>query len=123
MQKTPAQATGQLGEEYAVRYLKNLGWTVLERNWRRRKAEIDIIARSGDILVFIEVKTRTSRLFGEPSSFVGPRQIELISAAASAYMESINHDWEIRFDIISILIEETGDYQLEHIEDAFFPGL
>lgn len=111
---------GQLGESYALRHLDKLGYKILETNWRRRRAEIDIIAKQEEILVFVEVKTRTSDLFGGPTGTITARQQQLISSAAGDYMRQIGHDWEIRFDIIGILIEETGDYKLEHIEDAFF---
>ncbi len=121
--KTEAQKTGQLGEDYACRYLEAEGYVLLERNWKKRRAEIDIIAKQGDILVFLEVKTRTNDLFGEPSAFVSEKQQTLISATAADYMQSIGHDWEIRFDIISVFLLPNETYRLEHIQDAFFTGL
>lgn len=111
---------GQLGEAYARRYLEKQGYVIQETNWRRRRAEIDIIAKQEEILVFIEVKTRTSELFGGPTGTLTERQQKLISSAAADYMREVGHDWEIRFDIIGILLEETGDFKLEHVEDAFF---
>lgn len=121
--KTEAQKIGQLGEDYACRYLLTEGYQLLERNWKKRRAEIDIIAKQGDVLVFLEVKTRTNDLFGEPSAFVSEKQQQLISAVAADYMQAIGHDWEIRFDIISIFILPDETYRLEHIQDAFFTGL
>jgi putative endonuclease len=120
---TTAQTTGKLGEDIACRHLQKKGYQILERNWRRRRAEIDIIAKDGDALVFIEVKTRSSDFYGKPSAFFSPKQASLISTAASLYMEEINYDWEVRFDLVSILLDPQGNYQLEHIEDAYFPGL
>lgn len=54
------------GEDFAVTFLKKLGWQILERNWRNKKAELDIIAKDGEILVFVEVKTRSTNYFGPP---------------------------------------------------------
>ena len=117
-----AQATGRVGEEIATRYLQQEGFRILERNWRLGKAEIDIIARDQEALVFVEVKTRSKNLLGPPEAFLSPRQAQLIAAAAAAYMEKINYDWELRFDVISILLDQEGDYQIKHLKDAFFPG-
>lgn len=119
---TPKE-TGSLGEAYAQRYLLKQGYAILETNWRKHRAEIDIIAKDGDILVFVEVKTRSSDYFGGPSTTLTDKQKRLISSAAGSYMREINHDWEIRFDLIAILLEDNGDYRLEHLPDAFFWGL
>lgn len=120
---TTAQTTGKLGEDITCRYLEKKGYRILERNWRYRRAEIDIIAKHGAALVFIEVKTRGSDYYGKPSAFFTPKQASLIATAASLYMEEIDHDWEVRFDLVSILLDPQGNYKLEHIEDAYFPGL
>ena len=120
---TSTQAIGRQGELLAKNYLKDKGYQILEQNWRRGRAEIDLIARDGEALVFIEVKTRSTDFFGRPDSFFSPRQAALISSAAAAYMEEIGHDWELRFDVISIILYPGGRYELEHIVDAFFPGL
>ena len=117
-----AHAVGQTGEDIAARHLSTQGFTVLERNWRCGKAEIDIIAKDGDALVFVEVKTRSTSAFGAPESFLSPRQTQLIAACAAAYMESIGHEWELRFDVISIVLQPDDSYRLEHLRDAFFPG-
>lgn len=112
--------TGTKGEEIAAAYLEGLGWEILERNWRFSRAEIDIIAKEGKVLVFAEVKTRSSDYFGKPEEFVSARKESLMTDAAGVYMEKIGHDWEIRFDIISVILK--GDqYRLEHFRDAFFP--
>ncbi|MEL6392072.1 MAG: YraN family protein [Bacteroidota bacterium] len=123
MAKTEKQKLGRLGEGYACRYLENEQYRILELNWRYRRTEVDIIAMEGDVMVFVEVKTRTQDYFGSPASTVEDAQQGRLSRAAGAYMEQTGHDWEIRFDIIGILIEENGDYQLEHIKDAWWPGL
>ncbi|MCO6476913.1 MAG: YraN family protein [Phaeodactylibacter sp.] len=114
---------GKAGEALARRYLEEKGYRILEANWRYRRAEVDLIAMDGPVLVFVEVKTRGSDAFGRPEEFVTPQKEQLITDAAMEYMESIGHDWELRFDIISVLFRNEDDYQLEHFRDAFFPGL
>ena len=111
--------TGNLGEAIAETYLCSLGYEILERNWRFSKSEIDLIAKHEELLVFIEVKTRTYDYFGPPESFVSEHKELLIHEAASAYMDKINYDWEIRFDIIGILLDSNGTHKLEHFKDAF----
>ncbi|MEM7572158.1 MAG: YraN family protein [Bacteroidota bacterium] len=123
MPKTDKQLTGGLGESYARRHLEGLGYEILEQNWRRRRTEIDLIAKEGEVLVFVEVKTRQQDYFGGPTGEVSAEQQARITAAAGVYMEQIGHDWEIRFDIIGILLQPNGDYQLEHIQDAWWPGM
>ncbi|MCB9296374.1 MAG: YraN family protein [Lewinellaceae bacterium] len=114
---------GRTGETLARRYLEGQGYRILEANWRYRRSEIDLVAMDGPILVFVEVKTRGTDVFGKPEEFVTARKEKLMVDAAIAYMESIGHDWELRFDIIAILYRSETDYQLEHFPDAFFPGL
>jgi len=114
---------GQTGEALARRYLEEKGYRILEANWRYRRAEVDLIAMDGAILVFVEVKTRGSAAFGRPEEFVTRYKEQLLTDAAMAYMEAIGHDWELRFDIISILYQSEQDYRIEHFPDAFFPGL
>ncbi len=115
--------TGQRGEALAAAFLERKGMRIVERNWRYRRAEIDLIAEDGAVLVFVEVKTRASDAFGRPEAFVTPRKVTLLSAAAQAYMEAIDYEWEVRFDIVSVLLPNATDYRIEHFPDAFFPGL
>ncbi len=115
--------TGKLGEAIARRHLEEKGYRILQANWRYRRAEIDLIAMQGDILVFVEVKTRSSVGFGRPEEFVTPYKEQLLTAAAIAYMEETGYEEEIRFDIIAIVYRSPEDYELEHFPDAFFPGL
>ena len=109
---------GKRGEDLAVEYLIKLGYQILERNWRSGHKEIDIIAMKGDTLVAVEVKTRKSNTFGEPDIAVGVMKQRMLAWAADAYVRYRNLDVEVRFDIISIIINEQGEH-LEHIEDAF----
>lgn len=114
---------GKAGEQLAARFLTEKGYTILERNWRFSKAEVDLIAKDGENLVFVEVKTRSTDYFGKPEEFVSPQKERLLAEAASVYMEQIGHQWAIRFDLISVIYRHEQDFTIEHLEDAFFPGL
>src|SRR6187402_2392765 len=110
---------GKLGEELAVDYLKNNGYTILDTNWTFQKAEIDIIAKTENTLAIVEVKTRSSLEFGLPQDFVKPTKIQLLVKAVDAYVNLKDLDLEVRFDIIAIHKEE-GSFAIEHIIDAFY---
>ena len=109
---------GKIGEEYAVNYLVNKGYQILERNWRSGHKEIDIVAMDGDTLVAIEVKTRKSNTFGEPDIAVGVMKQRMLTWAADAYVRDHNLDVDVRFDIIDIIFTDKESH-IEHIEDAF----
>ena len=108
--------SGMLGEQRAEEFLKGQGYKILNRNFRYGRHEIDIIARKGGILVFIEVKLRSSLKFGYPEEFVRPTQISSIRLAASRYLEETKWTNDIRFDIIGI---SASLGELTHFEDAF----
>lgn len=110
---------GKLGEELAVDYLQKEGYEILETNWVFQKAEIDIIAKKGEIIAVIEVKTRSSIEFGLPQDFVKPKKIQLLVKAINEYIISNNLDSDVRFDIISIYKEEKN-FKIEHLIDAFY---
>lgn len=111
---------GKQGEEIAVKYLTDKGYEILERNWRNRHKEIDIIAKDGDELVIVEVKCRKSSNYGDPNLAVNKQKQRLLVAAANAYIFRNNLDVDTRFDIVSIVFD-NGAPQIEHIEDAFLP--
>lgn len=115
--------TGKKGEDLAVNFLQNNGFEILETNWRFRKLEVDIIAKEKNILVFVEVKTRSTNFFGQPEEFVDPAKEKHLAKAAAEYMALINHDWAIRFDVVAVVLKNNNDWDLKHIKDAFFPGL
>lgn len=110
---------GKQGESVAVEYLLENGYEILERNYQAQKAEIDIIARKGDWLVVVEVKTRTSVDFGNPEDFVDKKKIKLLVKAIDEYVQETDLDLEIRFDIIAVL-KKGNDFTIEHLEDAFY---
>lgn len=110
---------GELGEEEAVKFLVKNGYEIVDRNWRFAKAEIDIIAQNEEWLVMVEVKTRSNAEFGNPEEFVSKAKQSHLIRAANQYAELHNTQKDIRFDIISIVINPT--FQLEHIPEAFYP--
>ena len=114
MAKTDKQIIGQLGEYKAITTLQNVGFQILEQNYRYKKAEIDIIAQNDLFLLFVEVKTRKNNRFGNPEEFVSERKIELFQETAEYYMEQNSINLNLRFDIISV----TGT-DVEHFKDAF----
>ena len=93
---------GDFGEAAAAAYLEKSGMTVKERNFLTRGGEIDIEADDGDVLVFVEVKTRSSDKFGCPSEAVDLRKIEHMKAAAEQYFLLHPTDGEIRFDVVEV---------------------
>jgi putative endonuclease len=113
---------GKNGELIASAFLKNKGYSVLEINWRKGPLEIDLIAKKGNTLVIIEVKTRSSNYFGEPEEFVTRAKQKTLIRAANLYILENNIDLETRFDIVSVVI--SGEqHRVHHIEDAFYPTI
>lgn len=111
---------GKRGEEIARRFLEDKGFVILETNWRHEKDEIDIIARDGDELVIVEVKTRSSNYFGEPEDAVGEQKEEFLIRATDAYLFEKDLNMDVRYDIISIILDKKGQ-KIRHIVDAFYP--
>lgn len=109
---------GKLGEELAVEFLQQEGYSILETNWFFDKAEIDIIAQKDNLLIVIEVKTRSSNDFGLPQDFVKPKKIQLLVKAVNQYVEKNDLDVEVRFDIIAVT-KQGNEFNIEHIKEAF----
>ena len=112
---------GKYGELLAKEYLEQCGYRILEKNWFCARAEIDLIAFYDRKLIFAEVKTRSSEVYGEPQEFVDWKKEKQLAFASSVYIDRINHQGEIRFDIIAIIFENKELYKINHIEDAFWP--
>src|SRR5688572_21553969 len=100
------KVTGNKGEQRAIDFLKEQGHTILESNWQYQHVEIDIISLHQNILVVTEVKTRRSNFFGEPEEWVTRQKQRNLIKAAAAYLKKYDLDLEVRFDIISILINK-----------------
>ena len=110
---------GKKGEQLAIDYLVEKGYTILDKNWRFQKAEIDIIAQKENTLAVVEVKTRSSDYFGNPQDFVNPKKIQLSVSAINEYVISKDLDVDVRFDIIAIVLSSKTP-SIDHIENAFY---
>lgn len=108
--------TGNKGEEIAANFLMENGYEIVQRNFRYRYSEIDLIVKKDGFLVFVEVKTRSSTAFGEPENFVSARQEAKIHQGAEEYI--FKSDWHgpIRFDIVSVVLGKS--ISITHFEDA-----
>lgn len=110
---------GKKGEKIAYDYLLKKKYTILETNWRHRRNEIDIIAKDGNEIVVVEVKTRTTLDFEEAHLAIDNKKIRSIVKTADAYLKYKNINLPVRFDTICI-IKNVNTCKLEHIKDAFF---
>lgn len=120
MKNNDSHDFGRLAERFiAERYIKN-GYKILDRNWYFHPAEIDIIALKDDLLIFIEVKARSSNDFINPEEAVNAKKKTLIVRAANAYIEEKGLDLECRFDI-AIVLKKTDGLASKVFIDAFAP--
>lgn len=111
---------GQLGEQAAIRFLAEKGHEVLFSNYRWERKEVDIISRDKDILVFTEVKSRTSFDFGYPEAAVNTRKQEHIKQVADHFLLDHPETQQIRFDTIAIILKGGEVTEIVHWEDAFY---
>jgi putative endonuclease len=113
-------ALGRWGEDVAVRHLEATGYEVLSRNWRCRDGEIDIVARAGSTLCFVEVKTRSSLAFGEPAEAVRGRKARRQPVLAAQWLRSERpRGWDgLRFDVVSVLRRPGAAPEVVHLEGA-----
>ena len=107
-------ALGKAAERAAEDYLSGKGFRVLDRGWRTRFGEVDLVALDGDTLVFVEVKARSSGAFGPAEAAVHARKQGRIARAALAYLQRRRHDGPVRFDVVAF-----QDGAVRHIEGAF----
>lgn len=116
---TKPQQFGRKAENKAARYLKKRGYRILERNFRTRSGEIDIIAREGESLVFIEVKARTSVRYGSAKAAVTARKQRQVSKVALGYLKMTGQpDAKARFDVVAVTRREGRD-DIQLIRNAF----
>lgn len=113
---------GKRGEDIAKEYLEGKGYHIVKLNWKHSRAEIDLIAIHDGVLVFVEVKTRSSLDYGNPEDFVDWKKEQHLEYAALAFIEMQGHVGEIRFDVVAIDFETKNKYNINHIEDAFWPS-
>ena len=110
---------GKLAEDMAAEFLVRKNYRILARNFRYQKAEIDIVAEFNGIIVVTEVKARSYNTLIEPQEAVTKKKIKSIVMCSDFFMNERKIDKEVRFDIITVLPDEQGILQLNHIEDAF----
>lgn len=118
----PSMQLGWDGEEVAARHLSGLGWVLLDRNWRCREGELDIVAVEPDgTCVFCEVKTRSSTYFGAPSEAVGPVKARRIRGLALRWLAEHpeRRGSALRFDVVSVVRRRGWAPELEHLRGAF----
>jgi putative endonuclease len=111
---------GLQGERIAAAYLTDRGLRVLDRNWRCRDGELDIVAREGDALVFCEVKARSGVGFGDPVEAVGPRKQRRLRTLAQRWLAAHDeHAPELRFDVVGVLVRPAQPALVTHLRAAF----
>jgi len=113
-------ALGQRGEQLALEFLRARGMVVLDRNWRPRgqgiRGELDLVARDGDELVIVEVKTRRSIAYGSPIEAITTRKMRSLRSLALAWLECRSiHAPRLRFDVIAVTFPPAGQPVLEHV--------
>lgn len=129
MQSTPAKLrrgwplntrrTGDRGEEIALKYLTGQGYELVERNYRTRYGEIDLVLRQKNTLVFVEVKLRTGTGYGDPLESVTPRKQDQVRAVAEQYLDEVEPQFtDLRFDVVGIIVG-NGKSTVSHVENAF----
>lgn len=120
MRKASRKDLGARGEDLATRFLERAGYTILERNYRWARGEIDIIAERDGLLVFVEVKTARSAVFGRPETWVNAQKQQQLGQVASRYLQEKEiEEMDCRFDVIAIRRQEDG-WEIRHIENAFW---
>jgi putative endonuclease len=121
--KRDTLSTGRMGEVLAVKFLEKQGFRIFHTNWRTGHKELDIIAGKGEMIHFVEVRSRSSADIVSPAQTVGKSKQRLLMAAARAYMARYRIQAEAQFDVISIIFGPGGigdpDYTLEYIPNAF----
>jgi len=116
------KARGRLAEEAGARYLQEQGYLLLERNWRCRSGEIDIIASKAGVIVIVEVRSRSQHIeqYGTPAESVTPRKIKQIRETAAVYLHRTHqYNEQVRFDVLAVQMRGDETISIEHIPAAF----
>ena len=111
---------GVKGEQIAADFLLNKGYIIVHKNWRSRKKEVDIIAHKDGMLVIVEIKTRSNLGFGFPEEAVNRKKQQFLKVAADAFIAENPQYRNIRFDIISVLMDGEEVREIIHFEEAFY---
>ena len=109
---------GKWGEDLAGDYLQRKGYTIIERDWKSGRRDLDIVAKNGDVIVFVEVKTRCNSLYGQPEEAVDYRKLQSLQQAINHYIKFRHIRQEVRFDIISIVGTIGAEPDIQHIQDV-----
>ncbi len=110
---------GEKGEDIATFFLESKGFNIIERNWRHKHLEVDIIASLDKKIHFVEVKTRTNLKYGLPEESISQAKMNHLKVAASAYI-TLHKEWELlQFDVIAIMMTNKGE-EIFFIEDVYF---
>jgi putative endonuclease len=118
--RNPRRELGQRGEAFAAAWYERAGYTILDRNWRRREGELDLVLGRGRAVVFCEVKTRTSHRFGAPVEAITRTKQRRIRMLAGLWLgEHALGGRDLRFDVASVMVERGTDPVIEVIEGAF----
>jgi putative endonuclease len=118
MTKTHSRAEiGALGEQLAVDHLRGLGWHIVERNWRCRYGELDVVAVDGQVLVFVEVKTRTGDQFGGAVAAVTPAKVRRLRRLAGLWLGGHRDAWAaVRIDVVAITFGRSRTPEIVHLQ-------
>jgi len=109
---------GTWGEDIAAAYLRGKGYVIIERDWHSGHRDLDIIAVDGQTIVFVEVKTRRNRLYGEPEESVDYRKRRSLQAAINNYVRYRHVTQEVRFDIVTVVGTPDSEPEIGHIKDV-----
>lgn len=109
---------GKWGEDTAAAYLEEKGYQIIERDWKSGHHDLDIVAKEDNTLVIVEVKTRRSRLFGDPEEAIDYKKRQSLQSAINHYVKSHRTSHDVRFDIISIVGMIGSQPEIEHIKDV-----
>lgn len=112
---------GKWGEDKAAEYLERKGFRIIERDWRIGHRDLDIVAIDSDMLVFVEVRTRRNNTFVEPEQTIDLKKMRSLKYAATAYLKMHRTDFDIRFDIVTVVGTNNDNCVINHIEEAFNP--
>jgi putative endonuclease len=115
----PRKALGEFGESLAARFLTDAGYEIVARNARTRLGELDLVARDGEWLCFVEVKTRRSARFGTGSEAVDFRKQVRLRKLATAWLGNLVHSTRFRFDVVDVLVLPGRNPEIRHIPFAF----
>ena len=109
---------GKWGEDIAADYLKKKGYEIIERDWKSGHHDLDIVAKDGNTLVIVEVKTRRNRLFGDPEEAVDYRKLQNLRLAINHYIKYRRINSDVRFDIITVVGTMGQQPEIDHIKDV-----